>query len=994
MARKSNGANQGTLNDYNYGALVNASLDGLPAMAVVNPDGTTISGGTGGGGNVNLNQVGGVAFGLGQTTKSGSLPVTIASDQTLNVTSASDVFPATLNVSAQDVSSSTATGANAQSIVTGTPTANSAAAFALASWETVFIQVTGTWTGTLIIEGSYDGTSWYAKAVKQVGSSYVANSFTANFGGVVNTAGLSQIRVRSTAPWTGTATVKIAESQNTHSTYVANAIHLADSVIQSNMATIKSASTAASATDPALVVAVSPNNTVPISAASLPLPAGAATSANQSTEISSLSTIATNTTGAATAANQTTENGFLSTISTNSALQSTSANQTNGTQQTKITDGTNVATVKAASTAATPTDKAVVVAVSPNNTVGVTGTFFQATQPISATSLPLPTGAAQDATLTGGTARTKVTDGTNNAAVKAASTAAAATDPALVVAISPNNTVPVSLATNTPTLQAGSTTTVTQATGTNLHTVVDSGTITANAGTNLNTSALALDATLTGGTQRSKVTDGTNNAAVKAASTAAAATDPALVVAISPNNTVPVSLATAPTTPVTGTFWQATQPVSLATNTPTLQSGSTTAVTQATGTNLHTVVDSGTITAVTAITNALPTGTNTLGSVKITDGTNVPAVKAASTAALSTDPALVVAISPNNPISVSGTSDGTAAISIAANATSSGQIVGVNSASTGTIQLTGTWVATVQIQVQADGSTWINITGSNTVTNVATGAYVTSGNITANGIYQLDIAGFSGIRVITTAYTSGTVTGSVRSSTGAGSVSIDGVPSVNVNGTVPVSLASNTPTLQSGSTTAVTQATGSNLHAVLDTGSTTAVTQATASNLNATVVGATASGSSLTSAPLTKGGLAKTANPTAVTDGQVVNSLHDKLGKQVVVNSIRDLKGRQSTTLTSTTTETTIVTATAAVFNDLYGLVITNTSATATAVTIRDVTAGSPVATFNIPAGDTRGFMLPESGAWKQTTVNTAWTAQCGTSVASVFITALFVANL
>lgn len=76
----------------------------------------------------------------------------------------------------------------------------------------------------------------------------------------------------------------------------------------------------------------------------------------------------------------------------------------------------------------------------------------------------------------------------------------------------------------------------------------------------------------------------------------------------------------APTTAVTGTFFQTTQPVSLATNTPTLQSGSTTAVTQATGTNLHTVVDSGvltTVSAVTAITNALPAGTNKIGTVDI-----------------------------------------------------------------------------------------------------------------------------------------------------------------------------------------------------------------------------------------------------------------------------------------------------------------------------------------------------------------------------------------
>jgi hypothetical protein len=45
-------------------------------------------------------------------------------------------------------------------------------------------------------------------------------------------------------------------------------------------------------------------------------------------------------------------------------------------------------------------------------------------------------------------------------------------------------------------------------------TVSNDSTVTANAGTNLNTSALALDATLTGGTQQAKLTDGTNIANV------------------------------------------------------------------------------------------------------------------------------------------------------------------------------------------------------------------------------------------------------------------------------------------------------------------------------------------------------------------------------------------------------------------------------------------------------------------------------------------------
>jgi hypothetical protein len=61
------------------------------------------------------------------------------------------------------------------------------------------------------------------------------------------------------------------------------------------------------------------------------------------------------------------------------------------------------------------------------------------TQPVSASSLPLPTGAATSANQTTlGSQTTKINDGTNTAAVKASSTAPATTDPALVVAVSPN----------------------------------------------------------------------------------------------------------------------------------------------------------------------------------------------------------------------------------------------------------------------------------------------------------------------------------------------------------------------------------------------------------------------------------------------------------------------------------------------------------------------------------------------------------------------------
>jgi hypothetical protein len=126
---------------------------------------------------------------------------------------------------------------------------------------------------------------------------------------------------------------------------------------------------------------------------------------------------------------------------------------------------------------------------------------------------------------------------------------------------------------------------------------------------------------------------------------------------------------------------------------------STQVVTQPTGSNLHTVVDSGTITASNPsvgstgsavpasgtafagkngsgnlqdvatdssgnvgvnLQNAVPAGTNAIGNVnqtigvagfgKVTDGTNTAAVKAASTAVAAGDPSLAVGLSPNSPL--------------------------------------------------------------------------------------------------------------------------------------------------------------------------------------------------------------------------------------------------------------------------------------------------------------------------------------------------------
>lgn len=145
--------------------------------------------------------------------------------------------------------------------------------------------------------------------------------------------------------------------------------------------------------------------------------------------------------------------------------------------------------------------------------------------------------------------------------------------------------------------------------------------------------------------------------------------------------------------------------------------------------------------------------------------------------------------------------------------------------------------------------------------------------------------------------------------------------------------------------------------------------------------------------PVKIGGQARTTNPTAVADADRVNFVADKLGKQVVVGSIRDLKSNQITTITASTSETTVVTAVASTFLDVYGVICVNSSATATNVSFKDSTAGTTQFNLYLPAGETRGFMLNESAAIKQGTVNNNWTATSSASVTSVIITMLTVKN-
>ena len=131
-----------------------------------------------------------------------------------------------------------------------------------------------------------------------------------------------------------------------------------------------------------------------------------------------------------------------------------------------------------------------------------------------------------------------------------------------------------------------------------------------------------------------------------------------------------------------------------------------------------------------------------------------------------------------------------------------------------------------------------------------------------------------------------------------------------------------------------------------------------------------------TGVPLGVGGKARSANPTKVDSGDRVSFFADLVGRLVVVlNQVRELVTGQTTSLANGT-ETTIVTAVAATYNDLVLVACHNNSTAAITVSFRDVAAGTVRFMMTVPASDSRvlRFNIP----LPQTTVNTAWTADMG----------------
>lgn len=189
----------------------------------------------------NLGTIAGVATETTLATRASETNLTslknLLTDQTNGSTGA---------ITTADISTVTSTGANGQPIYTGTATGSSSSTTLLSSltnqpFSGVY-RISGTWVGTLQLEGSFDSGVTYHRIpmVQENGQPMLSTSGNGLY--TANISGFDRYRIRATAFTSGTANINL---RATHSTNVVSVLNF-----------------------PA---------TQPVSAAALPLPTGAST---------------------------------------------------------------------------------------------------------------------------------------------------------------------------------------------------------------------------------------------------------------------------------------------------------------------------------------------------------------------------------------------------------------------------------------------------------------------------------------------------------------------------------------------------------------------------------------------------------------------------------------------------------------------------------------------------------------------------------------------
>ena len=302
-------------------------------------------------------------------------------------------------------------GSTVNRTASGNITSTQSVALSTAACGSAAFQVSGTWTGTLDFEYTIDDATWHSLSVTPDGGGAPVSSTTTNGNWSVQVESYSQVRIRGNTVTLGSAAVFLSASTSTSVVSIASPLPVGDNTIGRVKVT--------DGTDVAAVTVAGALSVDASASASLPLP-----------------------TGAATLAEQLTSNAFLDNISTNTPALVGGRVPVDGSGVTQPVSGTV-------------------------NANAGTGTFA-----VSAVSLPLPSGAATSALQTTGNTSLSSIDGKTPSLGQALMAAS----------------VPVAIASNQSAVSVSGTVAV--------------------------SNAFALDATLTGGGQKSQVTDGTNSAAV------------------------------------------------------------------------------------------------------------------------------------------------------------------------------------------------------------------------------------------------------------------------------------------------------------------------------------------------------------------------------------------------------------------------------------------------------------------------------------------------
>jgi len=127
------------------------------------------------------------------------------------------------------------------------------------------------------------------------------------------------------------------------------------------------------------------------------------------------------------------------------------------------------------------------------------------------------------------------------------------------------------------------------------------------------------------------------------------------------------------------------------------------------------------------------------------------------------------------------------------------------------------------------------------------------------------------------------------------------------------------------------------------------------------------------SAPVKMGGIARTANPSAVSGGDTVSFSSDNLGRQLVRPvQARGLIATAFVALTNGTETTLLAAGGTGVFHDCISIMASNNSSVAVTLDVRSVTAGNVEFTIEVPANSPGGIAF--SVPWPQGNANNNWT--------------------